>query len=166
MASYICENCGFKYISKPEEFCVTCGYSFDYIRNYKSLTPAQLKAMPGLIRIRQAVCSIPEKDTTKKGLHAYCTVTNQGILVEIYEKFEIGILVRKKWKFKENPRILVPFEDIISIDKGTFKGQSARFYCYTTKNSGVLPLGFYADGGINSPNLDLEMKELIERYMA
>lgn len=166
MASFVCENCNFKYIAQPEEFCVNCGYSFDYIRNYKNLAPSQLRNMPGLIKVRQAVCSIPEKDTTKKGLHAYCTITNQGILVEIFEKFEIGIFTKKKWKFKENPKIFIPYGDILSIDKGTFKGQPARFYNYTTKNSGVIPLGFYADGGINSPNLDLEMKELIERYMA
>lgn len=164
--AYICENCNFKYISKPEEFCVNCGYSFDCIRNYKHFAPAQLKRMPGLIKVRQAVCSIPEKDTTKKGLHAYCTITNQGILVEVFEKFEIGIFAKKKWTFKENPRIFIPYEDILSIDKGTFKGQPARFYNYTTRNSGVIPLGFYADGGIKSDNLDLEMKELIQRYMA
>ena len=86
--------------------------------------------------------------------------------MEIFEKFEIGIFTRKKWKFKDNPKIFIPYGDILSIDKGTFKGQPARFYNYTTKNSGVIPLGFYADGGINSPNLDLEMKELIERCMA
>ena len=53
MASFVCENCNFKYIAKPEGFCVNCGYSFDYIRNYKNFAPSQLRNMPSLIKVRQ-----------------------------------------------------------------------------------------------------------------
>ena len=167
MAGYICEHCGYKYLVKePDRFCSNCGYSFDYIKNHKHLTPAQLKTLPERIEIRQAVCSLPEKDTTKKGLHAYCTVTNHGVEVEVWEKFEYGPLVNKTWKFKQNPKLFFSYADILSIDKATFQGKPARFYYYATRHNAPLPLGFYADGAIKSPNLDLEMKELIEAYMA
>ena len=164
MSEKTCPHCNFKYISVPKDFCVNCGYGFDYIRNYMKYSVSDLKRIPSLISIRQTLCSIPEKDSRTKGMHAYFTLTNKGLIISIYEKFENGIFVKKKWKFKENPKIFVPFEDILSIEQATFKGKPAGFFHYVTKNNGVIPLGFYADGSIKSGNLDLEMKKLIEVF--
>ena len=167
MATYVCEKCGFKSLVRPETYCVNCGYNLDFWKNYRQFSPAQLRQMKDRqIAIRHAVCSIPEKDTTKKGLHAYCAITNQGIRLEIFEKFDYGIFTKKKWTFRQNPVIQIPFEDIVAIERATYQGKPARYFNYITKTNGVVPLGFYAEGGIASNDLDAEMKKLVEKFMA
>lgn len=119
-----------------------------------------------LIRIRSVVCAVFEQDTTKKGLHGHCVITNQGLLIEFFEKFEYGLAANKKWTFRENPKYMIRYEDITAIRRGVFKGRPASFYVYQTKRLGALPLCFNVDAGITDkyPNIDGDIKAYVDQF--
>ena len=161
-----CKKCGFKYVSAPDRYCVNCGYHFDYIEREDTLDIQTMKQMPNLLYIRTGMCAICEKGETRKGLHAYVSITNKGVLIEVFEKFQYGFFANKKWRFKENPRILLPY-DQLEIIRGDYDGKQVCYYCYKTPQAGELRLNFNADGSISSKfNLNEEMKILAEKFMS
>lgn len=120
-------------------------------------TPAEGKyciEMPDLLYIRTGICAICEKGETRK-----------GVLIEVFEKFQYGFLVNKKWSFKKNLRILLPYDqlEILCVD---YDGKQVCYYCYKTPQAGELRLNFNVDGSISSTfNLNEEMKALAEKFM-
>lgn len=70
------------------------------------------------------------------------------------------------YSHKENPRILLPY-DQLEIIRGDYDGKQVCYYCYKTPQAGELRLNFNADGSISSKfNLNEEMKSLAEKFMS
>lgn len=161
-----CELCGFKYLSMPDKNCVNCGYHFDYMNKYSKLSISALKALPERICIRTGLCAICEKGETRKGLHAHVTLTNKGVEIDVFEKFQYGPFVNKKWKFNQNPHIVIPYHEL-SIRSADYDGKKVDYFSYHTPAYGELRLNFNADGSISSKyNLNREMKKMCEDFIA
>lgn len=160
-----CALCSFQYVSAPDKYCVNCGYHFDYTNRYSKWEISALKAFPDRICIRTGLCAICEKGETRKGLHAYVTLTNKGVEIEVFEKFQYGPFLKKKWGFKQNPRIVIPYQEL-SIRSADYDGKHVDYYIYGN-SGGELRLNFNADASISSKfNLNAEMKGMCEDFIA
>lgn len=74
--------------------------------------------------------------------------------------------MNKKWHFKDNPRMLLPYEQL-EIRSGDYTGKQVCYYCYSTPQTGELRLNFNADGSIFGKfNLNEEMKGLAKKYIS
>jgi len=161
-----CTFCNFGYIFKPEKNCVNCGYYFDYINKYSKMSISALKSLPEKVYIRTGLCAICEKGETKKGLHAYVKLTNKGVEIEVFEKFQYGPFVNKKWTFNQNPRLSIPYNEL-TIKSGDYDGKKVDYYVYSSPVYGDLRLNFNADATISSKyHLNSEMKKLCEDFIA
>ena len=162
----ICEMCGFKYAFLPDESCTNCGYHFNYINKYSKSSIPEIKRLPERICIRTGLCAICEKGETRKGLHAYVTLTNKGVEIEVFEKFQYGPFVNKKWKFTQNPRFMIPYSEL-TIRSADYDGKKVDYFCYHSQQYGELRLNFNADAGISPKyNLNKEMKQMCEEFIA
>ena len=60
---------------------------------------------------------------------------------------------------------LVPYDDIVSIEKQTYRGKPASFYTYQSRTLGNLRL-VCADGTVDSTvNVSEEMKRMVTEWM-
>lgn len=161
-----CEMCGFKYAFAPESSCSNCGYHFSYIDKYSHLNVSDLKILQERICIRTGICAICEKGETRKGFNAYVTVTNKGVEIEIFEKFQYGTFMNKKWRFQQNPRFFIPYNEL-KIKSADYDSKKVAYFCYISENYGELRLNFNADASISSKyNLNEEMKQLCEEFIS
>lgn len=165
MAKFVCPRCHFSFWAAPDERCTHCGYHFEYLDKWKDVPLKQLKAQKELVKIRSFIFSIIEKDDMQKGLHAEIALTNHGMLISVFEKYQHGVLVHKRWKMTPPQVFLVPYDDIVSIEKQTYRGKPASFYTYQSRTLGNLRL-VCADGTVDSAvNVSEEMKRMVTEWM-
>ena len=98
-----CKKCGYKYVSAPDRYCVNCGYHFDYIEREETLDIQTMKQMPNLLYIRTGMCAICEKGETRKGLHAYASITNKGVLMGCFKNSSMASLRIRSGGLKKTP---------------------------------------------------------------
>ena len=165
MAKFVCPCCHFSFWAAPDERCTHCGYHFEYLKKWKDVPRKQLEAQKELVKIRSFIFSIIEKDDMQKGLHAEITLTNHGMMISVFEKYQNGALVNKRWKLTPPQVFLVPYDDIVSIEKQTYRGKPASFYTYQSRTWGNLRL-LCADGTISSKiSGSEEMKRMVTEWM-
>lgn len=167
MGQRICPNCKSKFWVDMKDYCTICGYYLDYIPYMREWTPKQMKESIREIKLRSCMCNVMNKGETKKGLLANCTLTNRGMRFEFIEKFERGLLSTKKWKFKQPPVMLIPYDEILSITPGqTNRGEPARYFDYETQNNGAFQPWFFADMTISDkfPKIDEEIRDMVEAF--